>query len=228
MSDTAKERKFIIVLGPPGSGKGTQCKRLAKLFKLPHLSTGDLLRNHVNSRTDVGQQVAELIKRGDLVPDDLMMQILHRRMLEPDSSFGAVLDGFPRSAKQARLLDRCLEELGNGEPTSMWVFRLIVPESVIIQRVAGRRICGSCGKTFSHNSGEGKSRLTCDADGSPLVVRDDDREGTVRSRVQIFEQQIPAIVAFYSERHKVIDINADCAVEEATELMLSKMCLSSN
>ncbi len=213
----------MIVLGPPGSGKGTQCKRLAELLTIPHLSTGDLLRQHVRSRTEIGKQVNEFIKRGDLVSDDLVMQILRRRLLETDCCRGAVLDGFPRTAEQARLLDLCLDELESYGPTPKWVFRLLVPEPVIIERIAGRQICANCGKTFNRRSGEPQTELRCDVDHSLLVTRDDDQEETVRGRVKLFEQEIAGIVSHYSEKHSVIDIEANRTVEEVTESILSKM-----
>jgi adenylate kinase len=225
---TTNSRKFIIVLGPPGSGKGTQCKRLAQLLKIPHLSTGDLLRNHMKSGTEIGQKVHELITRGELVPDDLVMQILHDRMLEADCLNGVVFDGFPRTATQAQLLDAQLSKLDRNGATSAWVFQLVVPESVLIQRIAGRRICSNCGRTFSTTAGERQLHSRCDVDNSPLVIRSDDREDTVRSRVKLFQQEISAIVSHYSERQKIIDVNADRAEECVTESILATISLGMN
>jgi adenylate kinase len=222
---TGKTWKLVIVLGPPGSGKGTQCKRLAELLKLPHLSTGDLLRHHVRLRTEIGEEVTDIMKQGQLVPDDVVMEILSRRLTEADCLNGIVLDGFPRTRNQAHLIDVCLADLGWDQPTSKWVFRLVVPEAVIIQRIAGRRTCPSCGKTFSTDSGNSLTDSKCDSDGSPLVIRDDDREETIKSRVQLFEREISAIVEYYSDRKKIIDINADRPLERVTRSILYRMRL---
>jgi adenylate kinase len=219
------ELKLIIVLGPPASGKGTQCKRLAGILKIPHVSTGDLLRGHVRSRTTMGRRAEEFIKHGELVPDELVMAILCDRLVEPDCVKGVLLDGFPRNERQAELLDVFLRRQLPSTAITMLVFLLVVPESVIIRRIATRRTCSNCGKTFRAFLGSSRTEEKCDVDGGPLLTRDDDREETVKSRLQVFEEEISSIVGYYSGHGRVININGDREPDEVSASLISTLFL---
>lgn len=157
-----------------------------------------------------------------LVPDEIVMKVLRDRVTQADCLGGMVLDGFPRTERQAHLLDDCLHATRGG--TSMHVFRLIVPEAVIIRRIAGRRTCPTCGCIFSDCSDRIENDLKCDRDGSPLLVREDDKEETVRYRLQIFEQEISALVGHFAKKEKVIEIEADRAVEQVTQAIFARFC----
>lgn len=218
----AKSEKCIIVLGPPRSGKGTQRKRLSEILNIPHVSTGELLRHQVRLQTDLGREVDDLMKRGELVPDELVMEVLQRRLAQSDSSNGFVLDGFPRNRAQSRALDDCLIQMGHDRQSKL-IFLLMVSESAIIHRLSGRRTCAACGKTFNVVELASSKASTCDIDGSTLVSRNDDLEHTVRNRLLLFEQTISGILAHYSEQGKVFEIDADGSVDEITRSILSKV-----
>jgi adenylate kinase len=215
--------KVIIVLGPPGSGKGTQCQRLAQILNLPHISTGDLLRHHVRSQTEIALNVSQLMHRGELVPDEMVMDIVRGRLGEKDWVRGMVLDGFPRTENQARLLDTILNEVGLFGNGIKWVFRLVVPENVALQRLANRQTCASCGKSFTSRGSGIRLESRCDVDGTPLSIRDDDRKEAVKNRLQTFERKLSEIVTHYSTHGAVVGINADRTVEQVTESILSSL-----
>jgi adenylate kinase len=213
---------IVIVLGPPGSGKGTQCKRLARILQIPHISTGDLLRAHVSRGTNLGLQVQEVMERGGLVSDDQVLEMLKDRLLQPDCLEGFVLDGFPRSQQQAVMLDDCLAHVSLGGASAKTIFRLVISEAAVVRRLAGRRTCPTCGKTFScSESLQGTPK--CDADGSSLIIRIDDNEETMRTRLRVFEQLIPSIVAYYEDRGSVLEISADHCVDEVTNNILYEL-----
>jgi adenylate kinase len=187
-------------------------------MRIPHISTGDLLRDHVSRGTDLGRKVQDVMNRGDLVSDSLVLEMLRDRLLNPDCVAGFVLDGFPRSRRQAEMLDECLSTAYNDGALTKTVFRLVISASAVIQRLSGRRTCPQCAKTFSS-----AANSVCDVDGSPLVSRIDDSEGTVRNRLRVFEEMISGIITYYEESGSVLEISADHSVEKVTNNLLYEL-----
>jgi len=210
----------IIILGPPGSGKGTQCRRLAEVLQIPHVSTGDLLRDHVERGTVLGLQVRGVMDCGELVPDEIVLAMLQARISETDCDKGFILDGFPRNEKQAELLDPTLP---SSKPSARWIFRLNISETVLVQRLSRRRTCLVCGKTYDQTTLVAGDAC-CEVDGSELVIRTDDREETVRNRLATFDRMIPGIAAYYKGRGwAVVEIIADRPIDDVTESILLKI-----
>lgn len=208
----------IIVLGPPGSGKGTQCQRLAEALGLPHISTGDLLRDHVSRGTMLGLQVREVMNRGELISDEAVLEMLRGRISQADCGHGFILDGFPRTRNQAEMLDQCFVDAGAS--VRQWVFRLMVSEEALFRRLAGRRTCPRCGRIFGPLS---VSTSKCDVDGTDLIIRPDDREDTVQTRLAVFAQTVSPIVDYYANSNSVVEVNADRPIEEVTNSILREL-----
>lgn len=189
----------VILLGPPGAGKGTQAVRIAHRASVPHVGTGDLLRAAVAHGTDLGLRARAYMERGELVPDDLVLEMLRRRLEEPDARAGFVLDGFPRNPAQAEALDAILEETGLRVDH---VVALEVPDDEIVARLSSRASCPGCGRTFAL-PGPILGSATCDYDGTPLVQRDDDLPEVVRRRLEVFRHQTEPVIAHY-QRHGLL------------------------
>jgi adenylate kinase len=187
----------VVFLGPPGAGKGTQAERLAAALGVPRVATGDIFRQAVREGTPLGRQAKEYMDRGALVPDDVTVGIVRERLAQPDCAAGFVLDGFPRTLPQAEALDRILGEL--GRPVQHAVL-LTVPDEEIVRRAAGRRVCPRCGATYHLVSSPPRVDERCDACGEALVLRDDDREETVRSRLEVYRRQTEPLAAYYRQR----------------------------
>ena len=169
----------LIFFGPPGAGKGTQARAVAEEFGIPHISTGDMLREAVRNRTPMGLAAQEDMERGELVPDEVVCSIAAERIAQPDCASGFILDGFPRTVGQARFLDRVLGAQGRGKP--MVVF-IRVEDAILEKRLAGRRSCAACGRIYNMYFDPPRRDELCDVDGSALVRRADDREEAVRQR----------------------------------------------
>ena len=178
-------RLCLILFGPPGSGKGTQAKLLKQVLQVAHISTGDMLRERVASGDSLGVQVASLMQSGGLVPDEVVNLMVSDRITYPDCSRGFILDGYPRTVSQARLLAGLLD----GHRVRAMVVHLIVDYNVIVARLSGRRQCLTCGALYSVASNAPTVSAVCDYDGSQLVVREDDREDVVRERLRAYERQ---------------------------------------
>jgi adenylate kinase len=207
----------VILLGPPGAGKGTQAKQIVERYGIPQISTGDLLRAHVALGTDLGVQVKVVMDRGELVPDELLYGIVAVRLREPDCKRGFVLDGFPRTAAQAGWLDAFLEkELfeKSQEQCPPVVIRLDVDYTQLLQRLTGRRACPTCGRIYNVHLQPPRSNEACDLDGSKLMVREDDREEVIRNRLDAYERQTQPVVEYYKAQGRLIVVNADRPVEE--------------
>jgi adenylate kinase len=172
--------RIVVLLGPPGAGKGTQAAGLAAELGLAHVATGDLFRAHVAAGTELGRLAQRYMERGQLVPDDVTLDMLLTRLAEPDAAAGAVLDGFPRTRAQAEALDRALAERGQGVEAALLID---VPEDVLVARLADRRICAASGHVYSQTAKPPRIEGRCDIDGSPLIQRADDRPETVRARL---------------------------------------------
>jgi adenylate kinase len=211
----------VIVLGPPGAGKGTQCKMLAGNLRVPHISTGEILRENIRRDTELGRRVKATTEEGRLVPDDLVTNMLIERIDEADCAEGFVLDGFPRTRKQAALLDLGLSAHADaGQSSQRLVVRLIVSQRCLLKRLAGRKVCPACQTVYGVHQHQPKMPGMCDADGALLVTRQDDREETIAERLQSFDQQISPIVDHYARRCCVLEIDGDRPVDEVTSGIL--------
>lgn len=205
----------IILLGAPGSGKGTQAKQIAERWGVPHISTGDILREAVRNGTELGRQAEPIMKAGGLVPDDLMIGIIRERLARPDASRGWLLDGFPRTVVQAEKLD-ALVAAGNGSGHPR-VVQLLVPDEVIVQRIAARRSCPACGAVYHLENAPPRVADVCDACGGKLIAREDDTEAAVRKRLEAFHRQTMPVVEHYAARDWVVDVDGIGSVDEVFE-----------
>ena len=188
-------RLCLILFGSPGSGKGTQAKLLKESLGLAHISTGDMLRERVASGDAIGRSVASLMQAGELVPDETVNRLVEERIEQPDTVNGFILDGYPRTVQQAKLL----AELLVLRPVRTIVVHLVVDYNVIIARISGRRQCPACGTVYGINSSAPNTVGVCDKDGAKLAVREDDREEVVRERLRAYEQQTSPVLAFFKK-----------------------------
>jgi adenylate kinase len=184
----------IVLLGPPGSGKGTQASALQERRGIPHIASGDLLRAHVADHTELGRRAKPFMDRGDLVPDDLILDMMAARLAQPDAQNGYALDGFPRTVAQAHALDQRLQQLGQRLDA---VIYLQVPEPELLRRLSGRRICHSCNAIYHLDTMPPKQEGICDACGSPLIQRQDERPEVVRNRLLVYAEQTEPLLDHY-------------------------------
>lgn len=206
----------IILLGPPGAGKGTQAKVLSRKLNLAHISTGDILRQNVSEKTELGIRAKGFMEKGALVPDELVKQMLANRIDHPDTQKGFILDGYPRNVNQAKALDQMLSERNMDID---FVFYLESSESVIVQRLSGRLVCSLCGENFHIKNMPPKVVMTCDNCGSRLYQRSDDRAETIKHRLEIYRQDSAPVIDYYRQKKKLFQIDSD----EDTELVLEKI-----
>jgi adenylate kinase len=217
-NDTARNIGPVILLGPPGAGKGTQSRRIVEHYGIPQISTGDLLRDHVARGTALGLEAKVIMARGELVPDELMYGIVAARLREADCKRGFVLDGFPRTAPQAGWLDAFLEKevFDKSEKCPPVVIQLLVDYTQLLQRLAGRRSCPTCGRLYNIHSQPPLVDELCDVDGSKLVIRDDDREEVISGRLAAYETQTRRVADYYRAQRRLVAINADRTMDEVT------------
>jgi adenylate kinase len=208
-----RQRTVIVLLGPPGAGKGTQADCLSSALGIPSISTGEMMRQECRSGSALGAQVESLLTAGQLVKDALIQEVVSRRLTLADCAQGCILDGFPRTAAQARFLDQLLAKLRFDSPT---VFDLAIAPEELIARLSSRRQCPSCDRTFQVASGVPSS---CPHDGAALVFRADDQPSTIRRRLQIYANHTSEIVRYYQNRG-YHSINASQSVEEITRNVL--------
>lgn len=214
MAGAADVALNLVVIGPPGAGKGTQAERFAREQAIPKISTGDILREAVASGTSLGRQVQAVMDRGELVGDDLITGIVRERLSRPDVARGFVLDGFPRTVAQAKALD---EILAGKRP--LIVVEIHVADEELVRRVRNRRICAGCGRTVSL-SGEAGAAQTCDSCGGMLVARSDDSEGVVRDRLKVYRRDTQPMSAFYSSRPTYRTIDGAQAPERVRDALV--------
>lgn len=204
----------IILIGSPGSGKGTQAKKLAAELAVPHISTGDILREAVRNKTELGQKAEPIMAGGGLVPDDLMVGIIGERLAQADAASGFILDGFPRTVEQARKLDDLLSRNGKGR---LDVIHLLVPDEKIVRRVVARRSCPVCGSIYHLENSPPKVAGVCDLDGTELMTRPDDVESAVRSRLEAFHRQTMPVVGFYQDKGVLHEVDGTGPVDQVFE-----------
>jgi len=210
----------LILFGAPGVGKGTQAKILSKKLKIPHISTGDILRQAAKEKTDFGKKAQEVMNRGDLVPDEVMIGIIKERLNKPDCKNGFILDGYPRTVVQAVALDKLLEEMNISQVV---IINIFADEEELIKRLNSRRACKVCGKIFSLEEIKGLDKCpNCGAENS-FYLRDDDKEDVIRNRFKIFKSTTIPVLNYYQERGKVISVNGIGSIDDVNELILAKL-----
>jgi adenylate kinase len=187
----------LILLGPPGAGKGTQAARLTEDFHLPYIATGDMLRAAVKEGTPLGKQAKEYMERGDLVPDKVIIGMILDCMESPDCADGFLLDGFPRNVQQAESLEEAMKDKGRAITATLLVD---VPDDEVVKRISGRRVCQKNGHVYNVFSDPPKRPDVCDQDGSRLVQREDDQEDVVRKRLSVYHEQTSPLIAYYEDR----------------------------
>jgi adenylate kinase len=196
----------LVLLGPPGAGKGTQAAKLADRFGIPQISTGDILREHVQRGSALGIRGRAFMDRGEYVPDDLVVRMVMDRLAQPDAHEGFILDGFPRTVPQAEALEAALDEA--GKPLTA-VLRFAISDGMAVRRLSNRWTCPTCKGTYTLESKPPANDLVCDTDGSDLERRADDDELTVRRRLALYREQTAPLEAFYRERKLLIEIDAE-------------------
>jgi len=211
---------FIVLLGPPGVGKGTQANILAETTKLAHVSSGDLFRENLKNQTDLGKLAKSYMDKGELVPDDVTISMIRDRLRRADCELGAILDGFPRTPTQADALEKMLAEF-NGQVNA--VPYITADESVLIERTGGRWTCRAQGHIYHQQFSMPKQKGICDYDGSELYQRDDDKVETVTIRIRVYLEQTMPLVEYYRKRGKLIEINGAQAVEQVTKDLIAAL-----
>ena len=190
-------QRNVILLGGPGAGKGTQATRIVADYELPHVSTGEMLRDAVARGTEMGREAQKYMESGRLVPDEVVIGVVRDRLAEPDAAEGFLLDGFPRTVRQAEELDAMLAEAGRQ---ITHVVLIDVPAEELVQRIAGRRSCAVCGRIYNVTFDPPKADAVCDIDGGELTQRADDNEETVRNRIAVFEEQTAPLIGYYTDK----------------------------
>jgi adenylate kinase len=206
--------RAVIFLGPPGSGKGTQAKVLAARYGIPHLSTGDMLREHISKGTPLGLKAKPIMARGELVPDSLVLKMVADRIDREDCYHGFVFDGFPRTVTQAKYLGELLKQHGLNQP---FVIHMVIGRSALLKRLTGRRTCRVGGEIYNIYDRPPKVEGICDEDGGELVQRPDDTEEVVAPRLHAYEKQTAPLVSFYRRLNSLDDIDATKSVEEVQQ-----------
>jgi adenylate kinase len=220
----------IVLLGPPGAGKGTQAKLISDTYGIPQISTGDILRDNAARKTELGLKAKEIMGRGDLVPDELVCSMVADRLLLADCVRGFILDGFPRTVRQAEWLDAQLEKMRTGKDNEARqacvppvVIRLVVEYNQLLQRLTGRRSCPTCGLIYNVYHQPPKVQGICDVDGTPLVARPDDAEEVISERLKAYEKLTLPLVEYYGSRGRLIEVNGDQPVEEVAAQTFSAL-----
>jgi adenylate kinase len=215
VSEAGEMSIYLVLLGAPGAGKGTQAKRLTETLKLQHVSSGDIFRENLNNRTELGRMAQDYINRGALVPDDVTIAMIHERLSRPDCERGAVLDGFPRTPAQAEALDEILADLGG---TLEAVLYIKVPQEALVRRLSGRWTCPK-GHIYHELFSPPREPGVCDHDGLALYQRDDDKVETVKQRIAVYMEQTAPLIAFYRARGLLIDVDGDQSIDAVTQAL---------
>ncbi len=209
---------YAIILGAPGAGKGTQANILSQEMNLPHIASGDLFRQALETRTEVGLLAKSHIDKGELVPDEVTIKMILERINQPDCASGCLLDGFPRTLNQAEALDQALEERGKSIDKAIYIE---VPNEALVKRLSGRRLCHTCQTPYHIINSPPKTSGRCDRCGGELYQRSDDREETVKNRLNVFFAQTLPILDYYKKQGKLITVNGNQGIKQVTECLLA-------
>ncbi len=223
--ETSRDVGPVVLLGAPGAGKGTQAKRVHERYRIPHISTGDLLRENVSRGTDVGLVAKAVMARGELVSDDLVCNMVRERLALPDCGRGYVLDGFPSTAAQAGWLDALLDDLDddrlfdNSRPTRAWpiVISLEVDYNQLLLRITGRRSCPTDGRIYNVHFQPPRVDELCDLDGTRLVTRNDDRLEVIQPRLTAYQEQTRPVANYYQRTGRLIAVDGELPIDQVTE-----------
>jgi adenylate kinase len=210
----------IVLLGAPGSGKGTQAKLLVERFGVPQISTGDLLRAAVAAQSALGLKAKAAMDAGELVSDDIVLGMIRERLAEPDAKAGFILDGFPRNRAQATALDALLTELGLGIDRAI---HIQVPFDELLKRLAGRRTCTQCGALYNVFFSPPPRAGVCDRGGGALMQRDDDNEQTISRRLRVYEDQTQPLIEYYQAQHKLVTVPGSGEVSEILQRIIDAL-----
>jgi adenylate kinase len=209
----------VILLGPPGAGKGTHAGPLSVYLGIPHISTGDLFRENIRSQTPVGQKAKGFIDEGKLVPDEVVLQMLFERIARSDCSQGIILDGFPRTVAQAKALDDAI-----GRTHRLVALNFNIPDDLLVERITGRLACKQCGKPYHKKNDPPKQEGVCDSCGGALYQRDDDKEEVLRKRLQVYHAETKPLIDYYAKKTGVLhDIDANHAKAQVFHDVLEAM-----
>lgn len=211
---------YIVLLGPPGVGKGTQAKILAEQTGLAHISSGDLFRENLKNQTELGKLAQMYMNQGELVPDDVTIAMVKERLSRPDAQAGAVLDGFPRTPAQADALDSILQEFDGRVDAVPYIS---ASQDVLLDRLSGRWTCRANGHIFNEKSNPPKNPGVCDYDGSELYQRDDDKVDTVKRRIQVYRNQTAPLISHYRSQGKLIEIDGSQAIEQVSQSLMDAL-----
>lgn len=206
----------LVLLGPPGAGKGTQAQVLSKKSGIPHISTGDMLREALKAATPLGLKAKSFMEKGGLVPDEVVIDLVRERLQKSDAQKGFILDGFPRTVEQAESLDKTLLELSMPLDLVLY-FKTTLP--VILRRLTGRRVCGQCGKNYHKTNFKPKTEGVCDVCGGKLVQRPDDVEETIVKRLKVYEEQTAPLIGHYKKKNILAEVSGDLDVAELDEVL---------
>lgn len=218
MSSDPLRRFVIVLLGGPGAGKGTQADRLADVLGIPHVSTGDLFRANLKNQTELGLLAKGYMDRGELVPDEVTVKMLHARLLQPDCAKGAILDGFPRTKAQAEALDRLLSDLGSNLAGVLYIK---VPDEVLLARLSGRWTCKACGTMYHQLYSPPQHAGVCDKCGGELYQRPDDTPETQERRIKVYLAETAPLIDFYLDRELLVEVDGQPGIEEVQTQLLS-------
>ncbi|AAO37040.1 adenylate kinase [Clostridium tetani] len=204
----------IILLGPPGAGKGTQAKLISEKYSIPHISTGDIFRKNISNKTPLGMEAKSYMDKGQLVPDELTIEIVKDRLGEEDCKNGFLLDGFPRTVKQAEALDEFLQNKSSKTDAALLID---VPQELILERMTGRRVCGECGASYHIKFITPKTEGVCDLCGGKLVQRKDDTKETVLERLEVYSKQTQPLIEYYKNKNVLLALDGTKEKNEVFE-----------
>lgn len=210
----------LILLGPPGAGKGTQAKRISEKYDIPHISTGDIFRYNIKNETELGKKAKSYIDNGELVPDSLVVAIVEDRLKKDDAQEGFLLDGFPRTVAQAEALDRVLDEMNEALNS---VINIKVDSSILVDRITGRRLCKDCGETYHIEFNPSTEEGVCDACGGELYQRSDDTADTVKNRISVYNDQTSPLIDYYTDQDNLVNIDGEQSIDDVFEEINRKL-----
>ncbi|KPL76147.1 adenylate kinase [Ornatilinea apprima] len=208
---------YVVLLGPPGAGKGTQAQAISQELKLAHISSGDIFRENLKKETELGKLAKGYMDRGELVPDDVTISMIEERLSRPDCAEGALLDGFPRTPAQAEALSVMLAKQGKQIDV---VPLITVPAEVLVERLSGRWTCPTCGYVYHSVFNPPKQTGVCDTDGAALYQREDDKPETVKNRIRVYESQTAPLIEYYQKRNLLAEVDGTLPIEHVTQSLL--------